>query len=87
MSGAWVNLDHPDQSEGWAHPTPASKCHYFREGKSLCGVHLLRPDQKVAGALDEGCPDDCRGCTRIARSQIPAPSGEAAEPTPEAGGA
>ncbi len=49
--------------EGWGFPGRSIKCHYFRDGTSLCGkwgfyFGRLEPDTGKTG------PDDCKACAR-----------------------
>lgn len=66
----WVNLDDPSLAEGWAHPTPSSKSHFFREGRSLCGRHRIEPHTRIAGRIEELAADDCGTCDRIAMAEL-----------------
>lgn len=56
-----------DPTEGWGFPSgnalSGGRCHYFVEGRSLCGAYVNREIQLEP---DEGypSPNDCVNCRR-----------------------
>lgn len=62
--------EEPEQKklgEGWGWPMLSRKCHYFRDGRALCGKWLYTgeytPDTKNA------TPDDCATCLKKRQSE------------------
>lgn len=66
----WTNVDHPEMSEGWAFPKPEAKCHYFRNGRSLCGRCTIPESSRTGGRLDAASADDCLTCGDIALAEV-----------------
>lgn len=49
------------ECEGWGCPLRASKCHYFRGARSLCGRWMYTGNLDT---LERHSPVDCADCTR-----------------------
>ncbi len=51
------------QTEGWAFPSPtARKCHFFIDGRALCGKWLYWGKHYEADRNAAPSTDDCKAC-------------------------
>jgi hypothetical protein len=57
-------MDDQPATEGWAFPLRARTCHYFRKGKSLCGVWSNHTGPMTKNQSLEPSPDDCAHCRK-----------------------
>lgn len=58
-------------SEGWAWPMLASRAHFFREGRSLCGNWLFTGELSEGQELGEKPrKDDCKSCWRKRHAEL-----------------